>query len=193
MSKLSKSMTRCTLYKTHSHASLTSKPFSPVCLASVRRASKCSSRRFHPFSCSTSSGSYMIMPRMAYLRSASLFSLGRSSKYHLVQIFLRFPRASQRLRNLSWLGSEIMASVDGKSPEPVHYKLYGVLYHRGASTGSRHYTVDVLHPNGDSGDGKTWLHVDDETVGAVGHRSSDNERESDQCVYMLFYCRTAPT
>ncbi|KAH9991181.1 hypothetical protein BJV77DRAFT_963013 [Russula vinacea] len=74
---------------------------------------------------------------------------------------------------------EIMASVDGKSPEPVHYKLYGVLYHRGASTGSRHYTVDVLHPNGDSGDGKAWLHVDDETVGAVGHRSSDNERESD--------------
>jgi hypothetical protein len=44
-----------------------------------------------------------------------------------------------------------MATVGGKSAEPVHFKLYGACYHHGESTRSRHYTVDVLHPNGDSG------------------------------------------
>jgi ubiquitin carboxyl-terminal hydrolase 10 len=86
-----------------------------------------------------------------------------------------------------------MASVDGESAEPVHYKLYGVLYHHGESAGSGHYTVDVLHPNGDSGDREAWLHVDDETVGAVKHGIADNERMDDRCPYMLFYCRSAPT
>ena len=86
-----------------------------------------------------------------------------------------------------------MASVDGESAEPVHYKLYGVLYHHGESAGSGHYTVDVLHPNGDSGDREAWLHVDDETVGAVQHGIADNERMDDRCAYMLFYCRSAPT
>jgi ubiquitin carboxyl-terminal hydrolase 10 len=75
----------------------------------------------------------------------------------------------------------------------VHYKLYGVLYHHGESAGSGHYTVDVLHPNGDSADGEAWLHIDDEDVGAVRHGSADNERVDDGCAYMLFYCRTAPT
>jgi ubiquitin carboxyl-terminal hydrolase 10 len=88
-----------------------------------------------------------------------------------------------------------MAPVAGKSAEPVHYKLYGVLYHHGESAGSGHYTVDVLHPNGDSGSGEGWLHIDDEDVNAVrredvfeGH---DNERMDNQRAYMLFYCRTA--
>jgi ubiquitin carboxyl-terminal hydrolase 10 len=86
-----------------------------------------------------------------------------------------------------------MAPVAGKFAEQVHYKLYGVLYHHGESAGSGHYTVDVLHPNGDNGDGEDWLHIDDETVGAVRHGSGDNERMDDRCAYMLFYCRTAPT
>jgi ubiquitin carboxyl-terminal hydrolase 10 len=85
-----------------------------------------------------------------------------------------------------------MASVARKSEESVHYKLYGVLYHHGESTDSGHYTVDVLHPNGDGGDGEAWLHIDDEDVGAVRHGSADNKRD-DGCAYMLFYCRTAPT
>lgn len=87
-----------------------------------------------------------------------------------------------------------MAPVAGKSVEPVHYKLYGALYHPGESAGSGHYTVDVLHPNRD-GSGEAWLHIDDEGVSVVqpgemfgGH---DNERMS--YVYMLFYCRTTPT
>ncbi|KAF8462482.1 hypothetical protein DFH94DRAFT_640676, partial [Russula ochroleuca] len=84
---------------------------------------------------------------------------------------------------------EIMAPVAGKSAEPVHYMLYGVLYHHGESPGTGHYTVDVLHPNGD-GSEKAWLHIDDEAVGAV--RPEDvfgNERVDDRCAYMLFYRR----
>ncbi|KAF8470271.1 hypothetical protein DFH94DRAFT_685160 [Russula ochroleuca] len=73
-----------------------------------------------------------------------------------------------------------MAPVAGKFAEQVHYKLYGVLYHHGESAGSGHYTVDVLHPNGDNGDGEDWLHIDDETVGAVRHGSGDNERMDDR-------------
>ena len=94
------------------------------------------------------------------------------------------------------VGSEIMSSVAGKFAEPVHYKLYGVLYHHGESAGSGHYTVDVLHQNGDSGGGEGWLHIDDEAVNTVRHEDvfwgHDNELVDDRCAYMLFYCRTAP-
>jgi ubiquitin carboxyl-terminal hydrolase 10 len=82
--------------------------------------------------------------------------------------------------------------------EPPRYKLYGVLYHHGESAGSGHYTVDVLHPNGD-GDTRTrdvWLHIDDETVTRVGHEDvfgEHGERVADErCAYLLFYCRTSP-
>ena len=81
--------------------------------------------------------------------------------------------------------------------EPPHYKLYGVLYHHGESAGSGHYTVDVLHPNGD-GDGdarEVWLHIDDEAVtrhedvfGENGTERAADERRA----YLLFYCRTSP-
>ena len=90
-----------------------------------------------------------------------------------------------------------MAPVAEESAEPVHYKLYGVLYHHGESAGSGHYTVDVLHSYGDSGNAETWLHIDDEVVNTVRHEdvfgSGENEQVVDRCVYMLFYCRTAPT
>jgi ubiquitin carboxyl-terminal hydrolase 10 len=81
--------------------------------------------------------------------------------------------------------------------EPVHYKLYGVLYYHGKSASSGHYTVDVLHRNGDSGNGEAWLHIDDEVVSAVRPEdvfgSGEDERVDDRCAYMLFYCRIAPT
>ena len=85
-----------------------------------------------------------------------------------------------------------MAPVVGKSGEPVHYKLTGVLYHQGESVRNGHYTVDVLHPNGD-GDGREgWLHMDDESVSAVRHEEMfGGQRGDDWCAYMLFYCRTA--
>ena len=91
---------------------------------------------------------------------------------------------------------EITVPVVGISAaDPAHYKLYGVLYHHGDSAGNGHYTVDVLHPNGDGGRGEGWLHIDDEAVSVVQHEeifgSQDNERGEDRCAYMLFYCRTA--
>jgi ubiquitin C-terminal hydrolase len=89
-----------------------------------------------------------------------------------------------------------MAPVTGKSAEPVHYKLYGVLYHS-ESAGSGHYTVDVLHLNEDSGSGEAWLHIDDEAVSVVRHKDvfggGDNERLDGRCVYVLLYCRTVPS
>ena len=93
------------------------------------------------------------------------------------------------------VGPEIMAPAVGKSAEPVRYRLHGVLYHHGESAGSGHYTVDVLHQNGDSGSGEAWLHIDDEAVSAVRHEDlfADNEKErvDDRCAHMLFYCRTS--
>ena len=77
--------------------------------------------------------------------------------------------------------------------KPMHYKLYGVLYHHGESAGGRLYSVDVLRQNGDSSDGEAWLHIDNEIVSAVRHEDvfgvRENERMGDECVYMLFYCR----
>jgi ubiquitin carboxyl-terminal hydrolase 10 len=95
------------------------------------------------------------------------------------------------------VGPEIMVPVAGKSAEPVHYKLYGVLYHHGESAGSGHYTVDLLHPNADSGtSGDAWLHINDEDVNVVPHEDvfvgHDNARVDNQCAYMLFYCRITP-
>ena len=91
--------------------------------------------------------------------------------------------------------SEIMAPVAEKSVEPVHYKLYGVLYHHGESAGSGHYTVDVLHPNENNSSGEGWLHIDDEAVSTVRHENvfggNGDEQVDDRCAYMLFYCRTA--
>jgi ubiquitin carboxyl-terminal hydrolase 10 len=90
-----------------------------------------------------------------------------------------------------------MTSIAGTSAKPVYYKLYEVLYHHGKSAGSGHYTVDVLHSYGDSGNGDAWIHIDDEAVSAVRYDDvfggRDNVWVDEQCAYMLFYCRTSPT
>jgi ubiquitin carboxyl-terminal hydrolase 10 len=89
-----------------------------------------------------------------------------------------------------------MVPVAGKSAEPVHYMLHGVLYHHGESAGSGHYTVDLLHPNADGGSGDAWLHIDDEVVNMVPHEDvfggHDNAWVDDLCAYMLFYYRIGP-
>jgi ubiquitin carboxyl-terminal hydrolase 10 len=87
-----------------------------------------------------------------------------------------------------------MAPASRKSEEPARYKLYGVLYHHGISADSGHYTVDVLHPNGDRNNGETWLHIDDEAVSAVRDEDVFWDHDNDErCAYMLFYRRTSPT
>ena len=89
-----------------------------------------------------------------------------------------------------------MVPVPGKSAEPMHYKLHGVLCHHGESAGSGHCTVDVLHPNGDGGSVEAWLHIDDKAVRVVRHEDvfggHDSEWVDERCAYMLFYCHTAP-
>ena len=88
-----------------------------------------------------------------------------------------------------------MAPNSGRSTEPAHYKLHGVLYHHGESASIGHYTVDVLHPNGETSSGDSWMRIDDEVVSVVQHEDvfggCDNERVDNLCAYMLFYCRTA--
>ena len=89
-----------------------------------------------------------------------------------------------------------MVPAAGKSTKPMHYKLYGVLYHHGENATSGRYTVDVLHQIGDSSDGEVWLHIDDDAVSAVGHedvfKGHENDQDDDGCVYTLFYCRNVP-
>jgi ubiquitin carboxyl-terminal hydrolase 10 len=90
-----------------------------------------------------------------------------------------------------------MVSNVQRPSEPPHYKLYGVLYHHGESADSGHYTVDVLHLNGEGDPGEVWLHIDDETVTPMRHedmfREHGTERAADElCAYLLFYCRTSP-
>lgn len=107
----------------------------------------------------------------------------------LSPVGLRIPHHSVAL--------EIMAPVSEKSTEAVHYKLYGVLYHHGESARSGHYTVDVVHPNGDNDSEEGWLHIDDEVASAVRDEEvflgQDNERVNERCAYMLFYRRTSRT
>ena len=81
-----------------------------------------------------------------------------------------------------------------QSSEAPHYKLYGVLYHHGESASRGHYTVDVLHPNGD-GDAGVWLHIDDKAVSPVRHEDVFGECgtkrvANEWCAYLLFYCHT---
>ncbi|KAI0272065.1 hypothetical protein BGY98DRAFT_1179226 [Russula aff. rugulosa BPL654] len=76
--------------------------------------------------------------------------------------------------------------------EPPHYKLYGVLYHHGESAGSGHYTVDLLHPNGDGGTEEYWLHIDNEAVSPMRHEDVFGEHGAERAAaYLLFYCRTS--
>jgi ubiquitin carboxyl-terminal hydrolase 10 len=93
--------------------------------------------------------------------------------------------------------SGIMVPEAQRPSEPPHYKLYGVLYHHGDSAGGGHYTIDVLHSDGDGNTGEDWLHIDDEVVTPMGHEDVFGEHSTEraakeQCAYLLFYCRTSP-
>ena len=83
--------------------------------------------------------------------------------------------------------------------EPPRYKLHGVLYHHGESASGGHYSIDVLHPNGDGGSGGVWLRIDDEAVSVAqredvfGGNDTATEQADERSAYLLFYCCTAPT
>ncbi|KAN0126423.1 hypothetical protein V8E52_000063 [Russula decolorans] len=91
---------------------------------------------------------------------------------------------------------DITVSGARQSAKPSRYTLYGVLYHHGMTSGGGHYSVDVLHPYGDGGNGEAWLHINNETVSKVGHedvfRGLEDERAVDRSAYMLFYRHTSP-
>jgi hypothetical protein len=86
-------------------------------------------------------------------------------------------------------GLDITAPIAQKSTgaQPGSYTLYSVLYHHGVS-GGRY--VDVLHPNGNGGDGDC-LHIDDEVVSAVRYEDvfagRDSGKADDRCLYLLFH------
>ena len=88
-----------------------------------------------------------------------------------------------------------MIPTSQRPSEPPHYKLHGVLYHHGESAGSGHYTVDVLHQNGDGGAVEVWLHINDEVVNPMRHEDvfGGDSTADDHCAYLLFYCRISPT
>ncbi|KAN0103983.1 hypothetical protein V8E52_011436 [Russula decolorans] len=90
-----------------------------------------------------------------------------------------------------------MAPTTRQSKQPARYTLYGVLYHHGVSASEGHYTIDVLHSNGNNDSREAWLHINDETVSAMQYedvfRTYNDKRADDQCPYMLFYCRKALT
>jgi ubiquitin carboxyl-terminal hydrolase 10 len=99
-------------------------------------------------------------------------------------------------RGAHFTGPDITVSGARQSAKPSRYTLYGVLYHHGMTSGGGHYSVDVLHPYGDGGNGEAWLHINNETVSKVGHedvfRGLEDERAVDRSAYMLFYRHTSP-
>ena len=97
--------------------------------------------------------------------------------------------------------SDIMVPNARRPSEPPRYKLHGVLYHCGESASGGHYSIDVLHSDGDGGNGEVWLRIDDEAVSAARHEdvfggngtATDLEQADERSAYLLFYCCTAAT
>ncbi|KAI0080532.1 cysteine proteinase [Panus rudis PR-1116 ss-1] len=88
--------------------------------------------------------------------------------------------------------SELLAPAAKRTPHPVKYQLFGVLYHHGQSASGGHYTLDVLHPNRDMNDRPraAWIRIDDELVSDI--RAEDvfgGQERDDRCAYLLFYRR----
>ncbi|OJT06111.1 hypothetical protein TRAPUB_3046 [Trametes pubescens] len=81
-----------------------------------------------------------------------------------------------------------------RTPQPVKYQLFGVLYHHGPSASGGHYTLDVLHPNRELSERPrpAWIRIDDELVSDV--RPEDvfgGLDRDDRHAYLLFYRRVS--
>ncbi|KAF7341183.1 Ubiquitin carboxyl-terminal hydrolase [Mycena venus] len=71
-----------------------------------------------------------------------------------------------------------------RKPQPVKYKLFGVVYHHGISASGGHYTLDVLHSTrfpgtGTNGEREGWVRIDDELVSDVRPADVFDEYGSD--------------
>ncbi|KAI0780469.1 hypothetical protein BD413DRAFT_464067 [Trametes elegans] len=89
------------------------------------------------------------------------------------------------------IGSDLIAPSK-RTPQPVRYQLFGVLYHHGPSASGGHYTLDVLHPNRELSERPrpAWIRIDDELVSDV--RPEDvfgGLDRDDRHAYLLFYRR----
>ncbi|TCD70276.1 hypothetical protein EIP91_004177 [Steccherinum ochraceum] len=87
--------------------------------------------------------------------------------------------------------SDLMAP-NRRTPLPVKYQLFGVLYHHGQSASGGHYTLDILHPNRDMNDRPraAWIRIDDELVSDVRAEDVFGQQErDDRTAYLLFYRR----
>jgi ubiquitin carboxyl-terminal hydrolase 10 len=114
-------------------------------------------------------------------------------------LFLSYHRQPILTIHRVFVDLDIMAPIAQKSTsaQPGSYMLYGVLYHHGVSASGGHYTVDVLHPNGNGDDEEGWLRINDEVVSAVQHEDvfggHDSGKADDRCPYLLFYRRKTST
>ncbi|CAO3674020.1 unnamed protein product [Umbelopsis ramanniana] len=83
-------------------------------------------------------------------------------------------------------------SAAKRPTEAVKYKLFGVVYHHGASAGGGHYTCDIRRQN------NQWLHLDDTTITEIPETNvvmddrayKYNHFTGDQTPYILFYIRS---
>ncbi|KAI9488245.1 hypothetical protein BDB00DRAFT_877631 [Zychaea mexicana] len=105
----------------------------------------------------------------------------------------------QKLQKPVQYGAELTIKQEWLTPvhrtnKPVTYKLFGIVYHHGASAGGGHYTCEVRRQNG------MWLHVNDTNITPVSEQdvlmTEENTRTSetihaDQTAYILFYMRSS--
>ncbi|EIM19126.1 cysteine proteinase [Wallemia mellicola CBS 633.66] len=82
-------------------------------------------------------------------------------------------------------------SPSKRPAEGLNYRLFAVVYHHGQSSGSGHYTIDVLRQNH-----KQWVHIDDivmdlldEKDVVITHNSKQNNNYDDKVAYLLLYSK----
>ena len=81
-------------------------------------------------------------------------------------------------------------SPSKRPAEGLNYRLFAVVYHHGQSSGSGHYTIDVLRQNH-----KQWVHIDDIAMDLLSEKdvvitnSSQINNHDDKVAYLLLYSK----